>query len=324
MAIRDTKRRRRRAIATIAVTSLTALTAVGAPSVVRAESISRAVALTPFAECQVLDPVTGVYRVFFGYENHTSGRLTIPVDDFNKVSPGLFFQGQPSVFNPGRFPRTFAAEFDRSFTVRVDWELNGVIASADAKTPLCQSGETGPASDPRPTEITLNGMVVPTFAGTTYAFQYGTTPALGRSTPAQTFTGNRPALVRATLIGLAPQTRYHYRLVITDAAGSVPAAQRSFTTPKSDLAVSTGSLPAARTGRAYAATLRATGGRTPYTWRTTAGSLPAGLRLDPKTGKISGTPRRAGTATFTFQVTDSTPARKLTAARKLTLTVRSV
>lgn len=320
MAIRDLTRRRR-AIAITAVASLTALTAVGAPSVVLADT-PRTMVLTPFAECQVLNPATGVYQVYFGYENHTSGRLSLRVNDFNQVSPGLQYQGQPENFNPGRYSRVFAAEFDRSFASEVSWELNGLTATADAKTPLCESGETGPASDPRPTEVTLNGMVVPATVATTYAFQYGTMPALGASTPARSFAGNRPALVRATVVGLAPQTRYYYRLVVTDAAGSVPAAPRSFITPRSDLAVSTASLPAARAGRAYAVTLRATGGRTPYTWRTTAGVLPAGLRLDPRTGGISGTPRRAGTATVTFQVTDSTPARALTAVRRLTITVK--
>lgn len=318
MAFRDNPRRRR----VIAIAAAASLTAVGAPSAVLAGT-SGAVVLTPFAECQVMDPVTGVYQVYFGYENHTAQRLTVPVNDFNLVSPGLLYQGQPSLFNPGRYPRAFAAEFDRGFTSRVIWELNGLIAAADAKTPLCESGETGPASDPRPTEITLNGMVVPATVGTAYAFEYGTTPALGTSTPAQSFAGNRPGLVRATLAGLAPQTRYYYRLVVTDAAGRVPAAQRNFTTPRSDLTVSTASLPAARSGRAYSATLKATGGRAPYTWRTTTGSLPAGLRLDPRTGRISGTPRRAGAATVTFQVTDSTPARALTAARRLTITVKS-
>lgn len=47
--------------------------------------------------------------------------------------------------------------------------------------------------------------------------------------------------------------------------------------------------------------LKATGGTT-YTWAKTAGSLPDGLSLDID-GKISGTPTKEGTFTFTVQVT---------------------
>jgi hypothetical protein len=53
----------------------------------------------------------------------------------------------------------------------------------------------------------------------------------------------------------------------------------------------------------YTLTLTATGGTTPYTWSTT--SLPAGLSLDPSTGKITGKPTALGTTSFTATVTDS-------------------
>lgn len=321
MAIRSTRRRRYAIIA--AVTSAAAAVTVGPQSAVFADSTSPGPVLVPLVECMVVDSATRVNTVYFGYENRTNRRLTVPVGDYNQLSPGLLYQGQPDVFNPGRYPRVVAAEFVLDFTSRVDWELNGITVAADATTPVCAAGETGPASDPAPTEMTLNGLVNPAGTGTKYAFEYGTTPALGRSTPAQDFAGNRPGLVRAAVTGLVPQTRYYYRLVTTDAAGSIAAARLSFTTPRSELAISTGSLPAARTGRTYCTTLAATGGRTPYTWREAAGSLPGGLHLDPRTGKISGTPRRAGTSVITFQVSDSTAGTKLTASRTLTLTVNS-
>ncbi len=51
--------------------------------------------------------------------------------------------------------------------------------------------------------------------------------------------------------------------------------------------------------------LQANGGFFPYVWSVSAGSLPAGLILNPATGVISGTPKAAGTAKFTVKVTDS-------------------
>ena len=51
-----------------------------------------------------------------------------------------------------------------------------------------------------------------------------------------------------------------------------------------------GALPGATFGAAYATSLAATGGITPYTWSITQGALPAGLTLSSTTGAITGTP----------------------------------
>ena len=64
-------------------------------------------------------------------------------------------------------------------------------------------------------------------------------------------------------------------------------------------------LPAGQIRTVYQTTLLATNGMPPYLWTLTAGSLPAGLRLD-KAGRITGTPRAVGAANFTVQVTDQT------------------
>jgi hypothetical protein len=60
-------------------------------------------------------------------------------------------------------------------------------------------------------------------------------------------------------------------------------------------------LPDAQVGRAYMATLEASGGSGTYDWQVTAGTLPAGLRLDGSTGEIRGTPTASGLSEFTIQ-----------------------
>jgi Chitobiase/beta-hexosaminidase C-terminal domain/Putative Ig domain len=83
----------------------------------------------------------------------------------------------------------------------------------------------------------------------------------------------------------------------------------------------TSSLPNGQVGTAYSTTLVATGGKAPYSWTLTSGSLPIGLSLNASTGAITGTPTPAVTSTpLTFKVTDSsTPALFQTA--NLTLTI---
>ena len=68
--------------------------------------------------------------------------------------------------------------------------------------------------------------------------------------------------------------------------------------------VTTDSLPDGKTGKAYSHTLTAIGAA-PITWRIDEGALPAGLRLNEKTGEISGIPTAAGTATFTVKAENS-------------------
>src|SRR5207302_4835406 len=78
-------------------------------------------------------------------------------------------------------------------------------------------------------------------------------------------------------------------------------------TVASRLLVTKRPLLAAKVGSAYRATLRATGGVAPHSWRILGGRpglLPKGLRFNARTGQISGTPKGAGTFRLRIQVTD--------------------
>ncbi|MHC4487091.1 MAG: PQQ-dependent sugar dehydrogenase [Planctomycetota bacterium] len=74
---------------------------------------------------------------------------------------------------------------------------------------------------------------------------------------------------------------------------------------KTRLWVQTTDLPGGQVGKAYATTLRVSGGKRPYSWSVSAGNLPDGLTLNSSTGVISGVPIAEGLSTFTVLVEDS-------------------
>ena len=80
---------------------------------------------------------------------------------------------------------------------------------------------------------------------------------------------------------------------VTDAAGQ-RATVASTLRIASRLAVMTAGLRAAAVGASYRVKLRSSGGVGAKQWRILGGPPPSGLRLDPNTGTLSGTPRQAG------------------------------
>ena len=85
------------------------------------------------------------------------------------------------------------------------------------------------------------------------------------------------------------------------------------------LTVTTLRLPVTKVGSLYQATVRTRGGAAPIKWKVTAGKFPVGIRLDTKTGILSGKPRTAGIFPFTVTVTDKLGG---TFEQSLSLTVK--
>ena len=78
---------------------------------------------------------------------------------------------------------------------------------------------------------TLSGSVNARGAPTTYRFEYGTTTAYGRSTPATAAgSGTTAVAIAATVGGLSPATTYHYRIVAANPGGVTEGSDRTFTT----------------------------------------------------------------------------------------------
>jgi hypothetical protein len=110
----------------------------------------------------------------------------------------------------------------------------------------------------------LNGSVDPNKEATTYYFQYGTTIALGNNTtPVSAGGGGSRKHVITDIAGLAPVTKYYYRIVARNNSGTTLGKRRSFKTRKQPLGVTLAASPnpvkAADSGTTLSGTLSGTG-----------------------------------------------------------------
>jgi hypothetical protein len=92
---------------------------------------------------------------------------------------------------------------------------------------------TGAATNVTFTGATLNGSVNPAGFPTTWYFEFGATTAYGSRLPATDASagaGNAAQAVSQELLGIAPGTTVHYRLVAANSSGTVVGGDQSFTT----------------------------------------------------------------------------------------------
>jgi hypothetical protein len=100
------------------------------------------------------------------------------------------------------------------------------------------------ALDIGPDSVRLGASITARESATTYRFEYGTTTRYGNQTPVQSLPAGSSAVpVSATVDGLQPFTRYHWRLVATNAAGTARGRDRTFTTARLPSAVTLTASP---------------------------------------------------------------------------------
>jgi hypothetical protein len=124
------------------------------------------------------------------------------------------------------------------YTVRVvGTNLQTSITSppTNFKTPVAPpAAETGSAPNPTSGSAVLTGTVNPFGEQTTYYFEYGPTTSYGDRAPvtreAVAGNGRDPLQVSQEVLGLLPESTYHFRLVAKNATGVSIGEDRSFVT----------------------------------------------------------------------------------------------
>jgi hypothetical protein len=125
---------------------------------------------------------------------------------------------------------------------------------------------------------------------------------------------------KGTITG-TPQTAgsFAFALAATDGDGRVASASAALiVAPK--LAIRALRLPSAKLANTYRLKLATAGGVQPLNWRVVRGKLPLGIRLSQRAGTIAGTPRRAGSFSFTLEARDALRAKS---QRTLVLLVKT-
>jgi hypothetical protein len=107
-----------------------------------------------------------------------------------------------------------------------------------AQKPATPVASTRPATQKGPLSAVVNGLITPRGLPTTVHFLYGPTTAYGAQTPdVGVGAGFSGVPVSATLTGLQPNTRYHFRAVATNSLGTKRGGDRYFTTAKAPTGV---------------------------------------------------------------------------------------
>jgi hypothetical protein len=125
----------------------------------------------------------------------------------------------------------------------------GVTRGADrtlrTAQPLGPPGATtGSARNVTAAGARLTASVDPNGRATTYRFEYGATTGYGKHTAdASAGSGQSARSVSATIAGLAANTRYHYRVVATNAAGVTRGRDRTFTTLRNPQGITASASP---------------------------------------------------------------------------------
>ncbi len=169
--------------------------------------------------------------------------------------------------------------------------------------------KTGVVNRPYSSTITVSGGTSP------YAWTYSGTLPKGLELISDT-TGSEITLKGTPTTAKA----YTFTLKATDNNGAT--ASKKFTVTITKPVISGDIKASGVVKKAYSSAITISGGTSPYTWKKSSGTLPAGLTLvQSSTGSkltLKGTPTTAKAYTFTLKATDKNGA---TASKKFTITI---
>jgi hypothetical protein len=117
----------------------------------------------------------------------------------------------------------------------VAWNEDGTSYGQD-ETFTTEAGQsplaiTGAASGISVNEATITGTINPQGKETSYRFEYGTNTAYGTQAFGTVLPEQGEQTVTLSLRGLDSNTTYHYRLVVSNPAGTSEGEDETFTTP---------------------------------------------------------------------------------------------
>jgi len=192
------------------------------------------------------------------------------------------------------------------------------------------SGQTFTLAVASPTLVVTPPTLASATAGT--AYQQVVTTAGGVAPYSYALSGALPSGVvfdgGTGVLSGTPTQAGSFALTITatdSTGGTAGSVVQNYTLevarPALSLTPVAGALPATTAGSAYQVDFSAGNGVAPYTFASSAGSLPAGLVLDAASGRLAGTPTAAGTYSFSVTATDSTTGTAGTLTQAYTLTV---
>jgi hypothetical protein len=121
--------------------------------------------------------------------------------------------------------------------------VNGLPVADDESFTTTANPKPPTVSDQRARDIgpgsaTATALINPNGSPTTYRIEYGTTTRYGRETPVAQAPSTSPSSISVKLDDLRPYTRYHWRTVASNAAGTTRGSDRSFRTARLPSAVS--------------------------------------------------------------------------------------
>src|SRR5581483_10412318 len=258
----------------------------------------------------------------------TSGKITINSVSFDCAGYGLASGLAPFTLGPSQTLTHYSVFFQP--TAAGNYDCNFVLDLSDGttfKVPLTASASTTTAaSSVTPTSLSFPNQTV----GKKSAAQTVTVKNTGnQSMKLNTITLSPPTFTTSAVTlpatisagGSLSFSVFYQPSQVTSESGvldltydSVPDSGSSLSgngVASSALIISSSpTLPQATKSAAYQATLQASGGTGPFTWKVSSGSLPSGLTLS-SAGVISGTLNSSvaqGTYSFTIQATDSKSA----------------